>query len=265
MLGKVFVKVKYKQQVARVPLVIVKGDRPALLGRNWLKKIRLDWKEIFQVKAAGTVTDPEVARILQKHNEVFKDDPSTIGEFKASIKMRPDAQPVFKKANPVPYLLKEAVEKELDRLEAMGFISKADKSEWAAPLVTVPKADKSIRICGNYKVNVNQCVEEETYPLPNAEDLFATPAGGKLDLSHAYQQLELDKDSEKYLTVNAHRGLYTYHRSLQCTIHFPSSDGSDPTGNRECDLFPGWHLDHSKFKRGTSVQTEGSFESSGKI
>ena len=31
----------------------------------------------------------------------------------------------------------------------------------------------------------------------------------KLDLSHAYQQLELDKESEKYLTVNT--GIYVYH------------------------------------------------------
>lgn len=73
-----------------------------------------------------------------------------------------------------------------------------------------------MRICGDYKVPINQSVEEETYPLPNAEDLFATLAGGKLftklDLSHAYQQLQLDRDSEKYLTVNTHRGLFVYHR-----------------------------------------------------
>lgn len=98
----------------------------------------------------------------------------------------------------------------------MGRISRTDRSEWASPIVIVPKADKSIRICGDYKVTINQSVEEETYTLPNTEDLFATLAGGtlftKLDLSHAYQQLQLDKNSEKYLTVNTHRGLYVYHR-----------------------------------------------------
>ncbi len=34
----------------------------------------------------------------------------------------------------------------------------------------------------------------------------------KLDLAHAYQQLKLDQHSEKYLTINTHRGLYKYHR-----------------------------------------------------
>ena len=30
----------------------------------------------------------------------------------------------------------------------------------------------------------------------------------KIDVSHAYQQVELDEDSQKYLTINTHRGLY---------------------------------------------------------
>ena len=38
----------------------------------------------------------------------------------------------------------------------------------------------------------------------------------KLDLSHAYQQIVMDDDSKKYLTINTHRGLFTYNR-LQTT------------------------------------------------
>ena len=34
----------------------------------------------------------------------------------------------------------------------------------------------------------------------------------KIDLSHAYQQVELDEYSEKYLTINTHKGLYRYKR-----------------------------------------------------
>ena len=59
-----------------------------------------------------------------------------------------------------------------------------------------PKANKTVRICEDFKVTINPNVEREHYPLPNVEDLFASLAGGKvfskLDLSHAYQQLELD-------------------------------------------------------------------------
>ena len=34
----------------------------------------------------------------------------------------------------------------------------------------------------------------------------------KIDLSHAYQQVELDEDSQKYLTINTHKALYRYKR-----------------------------------------------------
>ena len=44
--GEVTVTVSYKQQQAKVPLVIVKGDGPSLFGRNWLQQFYFDWQEI---------------------------------------------------------------------------------------------------------------------------------------------------------------------------------------------------------------------------
>ncbi len=164
---------QYEKQNVTLPLVIVKGERPALLGRNWLEKIQLDWPNIFTVEKAEVASDPAVKAVLRRHTEVVSDTPSAINDFKATIRVRPDATPIFQKARPVPYPLREAVEKELDRLEKAGIISKIDRSDWAVPIVVVPKSDKSIRICGNYKVTINQNLEEETYLLPNTEDLFA--------------------------------------------------------------------------------------------
>ena len=83
-------------------------------------------------------------------------------------------------------------------------------------MVLVPKNDGSQRVCGDYKMTVNQCADVDQYPLPTTEDLFVTLAGGqvfsKIDLSHVYQQVELDEDSQKYLTINTHKVLYHYKR-----------------------------------------------------
>ena len=60
------------------------------------------------------------------------------------------AQPKYYKPRAVPFVLKEGVEKELDRLQALGVITKVNFFEWAAPIVPVVKNDKSIRLCGDY-------------------------------------------------------------------------------------------------------------------
>ena len=93
-------------------------------------------------------------------------------------------------------------------------LEKTPYSEWAAPIVTVPKQDGQIRICRDYKVTINPEVDVDQYPLPKPDDIYATMAGGKLfttfDLSHAYNQLLLDKESCKFVTINIHKELYQY-------------------------------------------------------
>ena len=73
-------------------------------------------------------------------------------------------------------------------------------------------------MCGDFKITVNPVLHIDQYPIPKAEDLFATLAGGKkflkLDLSHAYQQMLLHPDDRKYTTINTHLGLFQYTRLL---------------------------------------------------
>ena len=120
----------------------------------------------------------------------------------------------FFRARPVPYRLKDKIEKELNRLQKLGIISPVPHADWAAPIVPILKRDGSLRLCGDYKVTVNQALTPDTYPLPHVEDIFAVLQGGtlftKLDLSQAYQQLPLHSDSKKFTTINTHKGLFQY-------------------------------------------------------
>ena len=45
-LGSFSPTISYKGQQKVLPLLVVKGDGPALLGRDWLSQLQLDWKEI---------------------------------------------------------------------------------------------------------------------------------------------------------------------------------------------------------------------------
>ena len=108
------------------------------------------------------------------------------------------------------------VEKELEKLERDDIISKIEMSDWASPIVPVLKKDGSVRICGDFKVTVNQVLQVDQYPLPRIDDIFATLAGcrkfTKLDIRQAYLHMPLDDDSKKLLTINTHKGLYEYNR-----------------------------------------------------
>ena len=137
--------------------------------------------------------------MLNRHQQLFADESGTVKPFKARLQVQPQAAPRFHKPRPVPFAIRAAVGKELDILEQQGIIEKVSHSEWAAPIVPVPKKDGRFRVCGDYKVTVNQVLAVEQYPLPKPEDLFATLAGGKyfskLDLSQAYLQVLLEEES----------------------------------------------------------------------
>ena len=102
--------VVYGNQRSSLPLVIVKGEKPALFGRNWLEQIQLDWGEIFSVMKPNPVD-----RLAKKYAKLFEGEHGKINNFKATIALQPGAKPIYRKARPVPYALKQRVEAELDR------------------------------------------------------------------------------------------------------------------------------------------------------
>ena len=172
---------------------------------------QLNWRKIHLLQCSS------LADVLQRHAQVFANELGTLERYKAKLIVDPDANPRFLKARPVPYLMKELVEKDLDRLVTEGILEPVQFADWAAPIVPVLKGDgMSIRICGDFKMTINQAAKLDKYPLPKIEDLFAQLAGGKtftkLDLSQAYQQVKLDESSKPYTVINTHRGLFRYNR-----------------------------------------------------
>ena len=166
-LGQLHVHVKYNDQQSPLVLLVVEGDGPPLLGRNWLRYIRLDWKRIH---AVSTSTTPEM--LMSKYADLFKDELGTVSQFQATLHVKDGARPRFFKPRPVPFAIKAAIEKELNEFESSGVITKVAHSEWAAPIVPVPKKNGRFRICGDYKVTINQELEVDQYPLPKPEDLI---------------------------------------------------------------------------------------------
>ena len=50
-LGECVVAVNHNGQQAKLPLIIVKGNGPNLLGRDWMREIKIAWASVFHVSS----------------------------------------------------------------------------------------------------------------------------------------------------------------------------------------------------------------------
>ena len=112
-----------------------------------------------------------------------------------------NSTPVFRQARPVPYVMRDRVEGELETPDTDDIITKVDYNDWVKSVVPVGlvKADQSITICGDFKVTVNPVLQIHQYLLPRVEDIFASLAGRQefstFDLANAYRQILATPDS----------------------------------------------------------------------
>ena len=101
-------------------------------------------------------------------------------------------------------------------MESDGIIRKVKTASCAAPIVPIEKKSGDIRICGDFRVTYNKCSSPAVYPIPRIEDLYASLRGctifSTLDMSQAYFQIPIHPDSQQWLTINTHLGLYVFTR-----------------------------------------------------
>ena len=172
--GEMQCDIAYKGKKYSLPIVVANYDSgPTLLSENWLRVIKLEWGEILIFSVSSkypTSAESKLSELLSKHKELFTESYEGMTGLEAHITMKDNVEPVFMKVRRIPYARKEQVENELDKLEKHGVVKKTDKSCWASPIVVVPKADNTVRICGEYKSTINQSVENVDYVLPTAQE-----------------------------------------------------------------------------------------------
>ena len=115
--GTLMVKVQHQQQSIELPVIVLEGSGPYLLGQDWLAHIRLDWQAMF-----STHLDESLSNLIKRHESVFQAGLGTIKDLKATLQCKPEVSPRFFKYCSIPHAMRAAVEKELDRLEEEGNI-----------------------------------------------------------------------------------------------------------------------------------------------
>lgn len=227
--GETSVKVKYNNFEYVCLLVVCEGIDKPLLGRTWLDILNPSWRGTLLENGSQVVKgivaeqsvlghDKQMIEVIRHSfpNILPESNNSPVKEFVVNIPLKANSVPVFHKAYTVPYSLRVPIEKELKRLEQGGIIKRVRTSDYASPMVAVPKKDGNVRLCVNLKRTINPSVMIDHYPLPLVEDVLNEFVECKyycvLDLSNAYLQLKVAEESQPLLTVNTHLGLFQFTR-----------------------------------------------------
>ena len=91
------VHVNYRNQVMKLPVTVLDGKVPTLLGRDWLDKLKLDWAELFPVKIHKLEVDVRVEQMKAKYPEVFSGKLGCLKNFEVHIPIADDVQPIYVK------------------------------------------------------------------------------------------------------------------------------------------------------------------------
>ncbi|GBN02153.1 Uncharacterized protein K02A2.6 [Araneus ventricosus] len=219
-LGKVRVEVEHKGHVSFEDLYIVPDGFDPLLGKVWARHLKTNLNEIDQntdndiqneIFSIQHITD------IEKHfPEVFEQKVGCVPNFTIKLKLRAGAKPSYTPKRNVPYALREKVDKELGSLEAAGIISKSITSDWGSPLVVIPKGDRTVRLCVDYKAGVNDLLMNINYPIKKIDEVLNSLRDSKyfckLDLFKAYLHLQIDEESSIIQTISMLRGTYKMNR-----------------------------------------------------
>jgi hypothetical protein len=110
-------------------------------------------------------------------------------------------------------------------MESLGVIEPST-SEWAAPIVLIPKPDGSLMFCIDYR-KLNEVTIRESYPLPRMDDcldsLGAATIFTTLDANSGYWQLEVAEEDKDKTSFISHMGTYRFSRMAFGLVNAPAT------------------------------------------
>ena len=108
--------------------------------------------------------------IMKNYADVFEG----LGHMRGKLHLDLDetVKPFIMPPRRVPLALKSKLKDELDRLEALGVITKVTKpTDWVSNLVVAEKPNGKLRVCVDPQ-QLNQTLKRSHYPLPIIEDIL---------------------------------------------------------------------------------------------
>ncbi len=153
----------------------------------------------------------DVARLQTEFADVFSPRPGRTDLIQHHIETEPG---VVMRSRPyrLPEHKKKVVQSELEAMLEMRVIEESH-SDWASPIVLVPKTDGSVRFCVDYR-KVNAVSKFNAYPMPRVDELLdrlgTALIYSTLDLTKRYWQIPLSPLSKEKTAFTMPFGLHQF-------------------------------------------------------
>ena len=159
-------------------------------------------------------------RMLKKYSKMWD---GTLGEINTTvhrIELVPETRPIAQAPYRAGPKAREIEAAEVQKMLEAGVIEPA-QSEWASPVLLVPKPDGSMRFCVDCR-RLNAVTVKDTYPLPRMDEcldsLGNTKVFSALDAISGYWQIPIPESDRDKTVSSCHSGL---HRFQECLSGLP--------------------------------------------
>jgi hypothetical protein len=137
--------------------------------------------------------------------------PRELAEHK--LEVNKTARPIKQKLRQFAKDRKQAIEVEVCKLLAAGFIRVCQQPVWLANPILVPKKTDGLRMCIDY-TDLNKHCPKDLFPLPRIDQVVDSTAGNVLlcflDCYSGYHQIALHPDDEDKIAFITPHDIYCY-------------------------------------------------------
>ena len=114
---------------------------------------------------------PALDNVLLAYSDVFSGPNDPNGFYnKNPFRIITEGPPIYQRPYRAPLTKRNEISKAIDEMLAEGII-KPSCSPWASPVTLVPKPDKSLRFCVDFR-RLNAITKRDRYPLANIHEIL---------------------------------------------------------------------------------------------
>lgn len=200
-IGSIVIKVVHKKNEYKLRFIISNQvGCQSILGKHALEELGLV-QRIFSIN-------------LDNYADLFKGLGKLPGFYK--IPLQSNANPCICPVRKIPVGVRDQLQTELNRMEALGVIRKVSHpTSWVNGIVVAAKKDGNLRVCLDPRP-LNKVIRRQHYPLPTLTEIATKLKGAhyfsKLDARSGFWMVQLDDDSADLCTFGTPFGRFQYLR-----------------------------------------------------